>query len=71
MTYFAKEGTYTLAVPTSYTALIGYVKKNYPQFKVRTFPTNEACFQGVKAGKADFMAAKYQYCKFLDAKAKI
>lgn len=38
---FAKEGTYTLAVPTSYTALIGYVKKNYPQFKVRTFPTNE------------------------------
>ena len=53
---FAKEGTYTLAVPTSYTALIGYVKKNYPQFKVRTFPTNEACFQGVKDGKADFMA---------------
>lgn len=50
------DETYTLAIPESYAALKGYMKKNYPQFKIIGGKSTQDCVDKVLAGKADFLA---------------
>lgn len=52
----APEGTYTLAIPKSYTALKSYITMNAPQFEVVEAYNTEECLAMVKHGEVDFMA---------------
>lgn len=52
----APDGSYTLAVPISYTALIKYIEENYPCFKVVKGGSTQGCLDMVMKGKAEFTA---------------
>lgn len=53
---YAKDAVYTLAIPRSYTALMSYIQRQYPQFELVTCASTAACADMVERGEADFLA---------------